>query len=92
MENFRDLTIYPGGDPQADEILRRHPPPIPQPRLNLSILTPADKRQVWAHLKRHHPELAALLKQPELQTLIHQFDATIQLPADKVREALYGHH
>jgi len=91
MENFRDLTIYPGGDPIADEICRRNPPPQPQPRLNLSTLTPDDKRQVWEHLKRRHPELAALLKQPELQEMIRTFDATIQLPAEVVREALYGH-
>jgi hypothetical protein len=90
MEHFRDLTIYPGGDPKADEIIRRNPPPHPQPKLNLATLSPDDKRQVWEHLKRRHPELAALLKQPELQALIRTFDATIQLPADVVREALYG--
>lgn len=90
MDTFRDLTIYPGGDPMADEIRRRNPPPIPQPRLNLSTLTPADKRQVWEHLKRTQPELAAVLKQPELQALITTFDATIQLPAEVVREALHG--
>lgn len=90
MDFFRDLTIYPGGDPIGDEI-RRNLPPKPTPRLNLSTLSPADKRQVWEYLKRNHPELAALLKQPELQALISTFGATIQLPADVVREALHGH-
>lgn len=49
----------------------------PDRALNLSRLSPAEKRDKWAEIQREQPELAALLKSKNVQTLIKAFNAEV---------------
>ena len=49
----------------------------PEQGLNVSRLPPATKRAKWDEIRRHQPELAALLKDSNFQSLIKAFDAEV---------------
>lgn len=88
MADFLGLTVKM--DPCGAAF--QSPPPAPAARVNLSKLPPDQKRRVWEGLKQTDPALADLLRSALLQALIHEFDASVILPEDQVREALNGHH
>lgn len=62
-----------------------------EPTVDLAILSPEQKRTVWNYLKRHRPELAALIQSPPAQSMRDTFDARVHLPRKLVREALGEH-
>lgn len=49
----------------------------PDRALNLSRLLPTEKRDKWAEIRREQPELAALLKDQNVQALIKAFNAEV---------------
>ncbi len=61
------------------------------PRVNLSALTASQKRAVWEHLKAHHPDIAAALKESAVDAMRAQFGAQVVLPLALVMEAMDGH-
>lgn len=90
MADFLGLTVKmdPSGaagppSPPSDLTIRR---------VNLSKLPADQKRRVWEGLKQTQPALADLLRSEPLQALIREFDASVILPEDQVREALNGDH
>ena len=88
MADFLGLTVKM--DPFGAAF--QAPPPDPTARVNLSKLPSDQKRRLWEGLKQTDPALADLLRSAPLQALIHEFDASVILPKDQVREALNGHH
>lgn len=54
----------------------------PRPRVNLSRLSPQQKRQLWEALKTHNPALSNLLQDPGLQALAKHFNAQIRVFQD----------
>lgn len=57
--------------------------------VDLSTLTPPQKRRVWEWLKTHQPDLAELLQDPAIGALRTTFDARVMLPRAMVHEALH---
>lgn len=56
--------------------------------VDLSTLSPPQKRRVWEWLKTHQPDLAALLQDPAFGVFRTTFDSTVHLPRAMVQEAL----
>ncbi len=87
MADFLGLTVKM----EPGEATLRPPERDSRARVNLSKLPPDEKRRVWEALKQTDPALADLLRSAPLQELIREFDASVILPEDQVREALNGH-
>lgn len=62
---------------QARQRAEQHRPPV-----NLSTLSPAEKKRVWEHLQTDHPAVATILRDPHLGELRRIFDAMILVDAD----------
>lgn len=62
-----------------------------EPTVDLSTLSPEQKRSVWEYLKRERPELAALIQSPLARPMRDTFDASVHLPRKLVREAIGEH-
>lgn len=49
-----------------------------KPSVNINTLSPDQKREVWEHLKEHHPEIALqvteLMKDQGVKKLMAEFD------------------
>jgi len=48
-----------------------------QQRINLSILSPTEKRRVWGLLQAQHPEFAAWLSSAPVRAMLAEFDAQV---------------
>ena len=59
-----------------------------KPSVNLARLPADQKRTVWQHLQVHHPEVADLLNDPNVQDIRAMFDAEILIGADSLQDMI----
>ncbi|MER2527437.1 MAG: hypothetical protein ABTR07_05870 [Candidatus Competibacter denitrificans] len=59
-------------------------------QVNLSTLTPGQKRRVWEYIKIHEPQLAAMLSDTFVQEAMAMFDADVHIDIKIVMAALGG--
>lgn len=86
MADFLGLTTR--ADPIGDALWRT--PPAPTAVVNLTALSPVEKRRVWEHVKATNPGLAALLLTPAMEQLRQIFgEVAVHLPAEMVKAALH---
>lgn len=54
-----------------------------EPSINVGSLSPEDKKVLWAHLKKHHPDLAqqiqVVMQDPGAQALVEHFGASLTI-------------
>lgn len=68
------------------------PPDPPKPRgprvqfVNLTAMAPTQKRLVWQNVQQNNPDLAALLKEPNIQALKEAFNAQILVKLDDIND------